>query len=178
MPSVSERPYRAEAPHGLAFDRASVRTYDRDGRLHVEISNISKAAVNPYIGREIPDWKALGLDPDKGLQASPRSGRTRESRADVQQHPGAVAACGGGGASTGTTINAGGVGGAGIDLGPGVGSGGGGGGAGVSNGATGAGAGGAGGLFGAGGGGAGARLSGSANGGSGAQGVAVVTISP
>ena len=51
--------------HGLAFDRASVRTYDRDGRLHVEISNISKATVNPYIGREIPDWKALGLDPDK-----------------------------------------------------------------------------------------------------------------
>jgi uncharacterized protein len=65
MPAVSERPYRAEAPHGLAFDRASVRTYDRDGRLHVEISNISKAAVNPYIGREIPDWKTLGLDPDK-----------------------------------------------------------------------------------------------------------------
>jgi 8-oxo-dGTP pyrophosphatase MutT (NUDIX family) len=52
-------------PHGLAFDRASVRTYDRDGRLHVEIANISKAAVNPYIGREIPDYQALGLDPDK-----------------------------------------------------------------------------------------------------------------
>jgi 8-oxo-dGTP pyrophosphatase MutT (NUDIX family) len=55
-----------EAPaHGLAFDRASVRTYDRDGRLHVEITNISKAVVNPYIGREIPDYKALGLKPDK-----------------------------------------------------------------------------------------------------------------
>jgi hypothetical protein len=52
-------------PHGLAFDRASVRTYDRDGRLHVEITNISKAAVNPYIGREIPDYQALGLDPGK-----------------------------------------------------------------------------------------------------------------
>jgi len=65
MPSVSERQHRAEARHGLAFDRASVRTYDRDGRLHVEISNISKAAVNPYTGREIPDYKALGLDPDK-----------------------------------------------------------------------------------------------------------------
>jgi hypothetical protein len=66
MPSVSERQHRAmEAPHGLAFDRASVRTYDRDGRLHVEITNISKAAVNPYIGREIPDYKALGLDPDR-----------------------------------------------------------------------------------------------------------------
>jgi len=66
MPFVSERQDRAEArPHGLAFDRASVRTYDRDGRLHVEITNISKAAVNPYIGREIPDWQALGLNPDK-----------------------------------------------------------------------------------------------------------------
>ena len=65
MPSVSERQHRAEARHGLAFDRASVRTYDRDGRLHVEISNISKAAVNPYTGREIPDYKALGLGPDK-----------------------------------------------------------------------------------------------------------------
>jgi Uncharacterized protein conserved in bacteria (DUF2213) len=68
MPSVSERQHRAEARHGLAFDRASVRTYDRDGRLHVETSNISKAAVNPYIGREIPDYKALGLDPDRVYQ--------------------------------------------------------------------------------------------------------------
>ncbi|CCE05772.1 conserved hypothetical protein [Bradyrhizobium sp. STM 3843] len=66
MSPVSERQHRAEArPHGLAFDRASVRTYDRDGRLHVEITNISKATVNPYIGREIPDWQSLGLDPDK-----------------------------------------------------------------------------------------------------------------
>jgi hypothetical protein len=66
MSSVSERRHRAmEAPHGLAFDRASVRTFDRDGRLHVEVTNISKAAVNPYIGREIPDYKALGLDPDR-----------------------------------------------------------------------------------------------------------------
>jgi uncharacterized protein len=65
MPSVSERQRRAEARYGLAFDRASVRTYDRDGRLHVEITNISKATVNPYIGREIPDYKALGLEPDR-----------------------------------------------------------------------------------------------------------------
>jgi Uncharacterized protein conserved in bacteria (DUF2213) len=73
MPSVSERPHRAmEAPHGLAFDRASVRTYDRDGRLHVEVTNISKAAVNPYIGREIPDWRALGLD---AASISPRLAR-------------------------------------------------------------------------------------------------------
>lgn len=53
---------------GLAFDRASVRTIDQDGRLHVEITNISKAAVNPYYGREIPNSEALGLDPDRVYQ--------------------------------------------------------------------------------------------------------------
>lgn len=51
--------------HGLAFDRATVRTIDADGRMHVEISNISKATVNPYRGSEIPDWEALGLDANR-----------------------------------------------------------------------------------------------------------------
>jgi len=36
-----------------------------DGRLHVSVANISKACVNPYIGREIPGWKELGLDSSK-----------------------------------------------------------------------------------------------------------------
>jgi len=48
----------------LAFDR-SARTYDADGRLHVALTNISKATVNPYYGREIPGYKDLGLDADK-----------------------------------------------------------------------------------------------------------------
>lgn len=48
----------------LAFDR-SVRRYDQDGRLRVEISPITKATVNPYYGREIPDYEGLGLDPAK-----------------------------------------------------------------------------------------------------------------
>ncbi|WP_241123469.1 DUF2213 domain-containing protein [Achromobacter xylosoxidans] len=51
--------------HGLAFDRATVRRIDVDGRMHVEISNISKATVNPYRGNEIPDWETLGLDPNR-----------------------------------------------------------------------------------------------------------------
>ncbi|MGK4923157.1 DUF2213 domain-containing protein [Bordetella hinzii] len=51
--------------HGLAFDRATVRRIDADGRMHVEISNISKATVNPYRGSEIPDWEALGLDANR-----------------------------------------------------------------------------------------------------------------
>jgi hypothetical protein len=49
----------------FAFDRASVRTVDVDGRLHVRVTHISKAAVNPYLGREIPGSEALGLNPDK-----------------------------------------------------------------------------------------------------------------
>lgn len=52
----------------LAFDRASVRTYDQDGRLRVEITNISKANVCPYMGKEIPDWERLGLDPERIYQ--------------------------------------------------------------------------------------------------------------
>ena len=48
----------------LAQDR-SLRSYDQDGRLHVESSNISKATVNPYYGSEIPNYQQLGLDPKK-----------------------------------------------------------------------------------------------------------------
>ncbi|HDI3034401.1 DUF2213 domain-containing protein [Cronobacter sp. EKM101R] len=55
---------RAATEH-LAFDRASVRKLDDVGRLQVEISNISKANVCPYYGREIPNWEALGLEADK-----------------------------------------------------------------------------------------------------------------
>lgn len=50
----------------LAFDRASVRTIDKDGRLHVALTHISKANVCPYRGDEIPDPDgALNLDPDR-----------------------------------------------------------------------------------------------------------------
>lgn len=49
----------------LAFDRASVRSFDGNGRLQVQVSNISKANVCPYFGREIPNHEKLGLDPDK-----------------------------------------------------------------------------------------------------------------
>lgn len=55
-------------PDSFAFDRASVRVTDVDGRLRLELTNISKAAVNPYLGREIPDYEALGLDADRIYQ--------------------------------------------------------------------------------------------------------------
>ncbi|HBX2743289.1 TPA: DUF2213 domain-containing protein [Klebsiella pneumoniae] len=49
----------------LAFDRASVRTIDANGRLQISRTNISKANVNAYYGREIPRSEELGLDPNK-----------------------------------------------------------------------------------------------------------------
>jgi 8-oxo-dGTP pyrophosphatase MutT (NUDIX family) len=52
----------------MAIDRASVRSMDHDGRLHVAVTNISKANVCPYLGREIPGSRELGLDPDKIYQ--------------------------------------------------------------------------------------------------------------
>lgn len=49
----------------LAVDRASVRTYDKFGRLHVALTPISKAVVNEYFGREIPHAERLGLKADQ-----------------------------------------------------------------------------------------------------------------
>lgn len=49
----------------IAFDRMTLRSYDKDSRLHVEQCNISKATVNPYFGREIPNGAELGLEPDR-----------------------------------------------------------------------------------------------------------------
>lgn len=62
---------RVTAPTATAKDRLSIaqdrslRSYDQDGRLHVESSNISKATVNPYYGSEIPNYQQLGLEPKK-----------------------------------------------------------------------------------------------------------------
>lgn len=62
---------RVTAPTATAKDRLSLaqdrslRSYDQDGRLHVESSNISKATVNPYYGSEIPNYQQLGLEPKK-----------------------------------------------------------------------------------------------------------------
>jgi uncharacterized protein len=41
------------------------RSYDKDGRLHILKTRISKATVNPYYGREIPEADMLGLDPNR-----------------------------------------------------------------------------------------------------------------
>ncbi len=50
----------------LACDAAlKNRRYDADGRLHILRTPISKATVNPYYGREIPESEALGLEPER-----------------------------------------------------------------------------------------------------------------
>jgi uncharacterized protein len=50
----------------LAYDRsASVRRYDRDGRLHIESAVLSAACVSGYKGAEINGWQGLGLKPDR-----------------------------------------------------------------------------------------------------------------
>ncbi len=41
------------------------RRYDADGRLHILRTPISKATVNPYYGREIPESDKLGLEPER-----------------------------------------------------------------------------------------------------------------
>ena len=54
--------------NGLALDRASVRRFDEDGRLHVSVANISKANVCGYAAEEVPDWQSLGLIPGRIYQ--------------------------------------------------------------------------------------------------------------
>ena len=48
----------------LALD-STMRTIDASGRMHIARSHITKACVNPYYGREIPNSEALGLLPNK-----------------------------------------------------------------------------------------------------------------
>ena len=48
----------------MAQDK-SARSYDKDGRMHVLKTNISKATVNPYYGYEIPNYEKLGLEPKR-----------------------------------------------------------------------------------------------------------------
>lgn len=52
----------------MALDSKSQRRIDENGFMHVTSSHISKETVNPYYGREIPDWQHLGLDPERIYQ--------------------------------------------------------------------------------------------------------------
>lgn len=52
----------------FAFDKASVRTYDEDGMMHVALTPISKSNVCIYYGKEIPNYEELGLEPNKAYR--------------------------------------------------------------------------------------------------------------
>ena len=52
--------------YALLLDaRPSMRTMDSNGYMHVAITPISKACVNPYYGKEIAGSEAHGFDPNK-----------------------------------------------------------------------------------------------------------------
>jgi hypothetical protein len=51
----------------IAFD-SSVRSIDESGHLRIARTVISKAQIDPYFGREIPGFEALGLEPDRIYQ--------------------------------------------------------------------------------------------------------------
>ena len=53
---------------GMAMDfqpLTTTRHKDNNGHLIVDRTCITKAAINPYLGKEIPNWQALGLDSNK-----------------------------------------------------------------------------------------------------------------
>ena len=100
----------------LALDRAAVqesfRTKDNDGHLHVSATPITKANVCPYYGREVVNWRELGLDADriyklyrhpeeleraaKSFNGKPLLFGHREVNAEAHDHEGTV------GSNTGT----------------------------------------------------------------------------
>ncbi len=49
----------------VIFDSKSKRSFDINGFMHVECSNLTKESVDPYWGYEIVNSEALGLEQDK-----------------------------------------------------------------------------------------------------------------
>ncbi|KLU14515.1 MULTISPECIES: DUF2213 domain-containing protein [Xenorhabdus] len=58
MPKTNEK-------NSVVFDEGSRRRIDDNGYLHVSQTHLTKEQVVPYIGREIPDWENLELEPDR-----------------------------------------------------------------------------------------------------------------
>jgi 8-oxo-dGTP pyrophosphatase MutT (NUDIX family) len=75
------------AQDSMALDKESVRTIDKDGHLHVSRTPISKAVVNGYLGNEIPDWEALGLDATKIYQLYRDPAELKKSAATFARKP-------------------------------------------------------------------------------------------
>ena len=49
----------------VSFDSKSKRSFDINGFMHVELSNLTKESVDPYYGYEIVNSEALGFEPEK-----------------------------------------------------------------------------------------------------------------
>jgi hypothetical protein len=75
------------AANFIALDRGSVRTVDKDGRLHLSVTNISKANVCPYVGKEIPECESLGLDPKKVYKLLRDPGELAKAAASFNNQP-------------------------------------------------------------------------------------------
>jgi hypothetical protein len=69
------------------FDEKSVRSYSPEGHLHIEKANISKANVSPYRGAEIPNWRGLGLEPDKVYQMLRHPDELKKAAATFNNKP-------------------------------------------------------------------------------------------
>lgn len=70
------------------MDRAaSVRSISKDGRLHVDITPISKAMICPYHATEVPRWRELGLDPDRVYQFLPDPDELAKAAASFNNLP-------------------------------------------------------------------------------------------
>lgn len=65
LPASLKDVVKTDAALVLALDRESVRDFDKDNRLHVSRTNISKANVCPYRGEEIPGWQEMRLEPNR-----------------------------------------------------------------------------------------------------------------
>lgn len=78
---------RGREGYELTFDEKSVRTYSPEGHLHVARANISKANVSPYRGSEIPNWRGLGLQPDKVYQLLRHPDELKKAAATFNNKP-------------------------------------------------------------------------------------------
>jgi hypothetical protein len=71
----------------IALDRASARSYDADGRLHVASTPISKGNVCEYLGREIPGADTMGLDPNKRYKLWRHPGELKRAASSFNNLP-------------------------------------------------------------------------------------------
>ena len=75
-----------DASPRLAMDRGA-RSKDVNGWLHVKDCRISKANVCPYLGKEIPDSEALGLNPEQVYYLYRDAGALRAAAASFERVP-------------------------------------------------------------------------------------------